>query len=126
MRWILIIYVLLTTGCSASTYKSELSALVVSECIADKWANAGASERYKVPIAVEKQEDGYFVAFSLQRLFFSPIIFGLKHPTYSVWAKVTETANGSTTEYHRAFQIWHARIDRAVQDCQVAKSQPGR
>lgn len=62
-------------------------------------------------------EDGYFVGFEVPVLIL-PFPLGLKHPTYSVWAEVKEAASSSETEYHRALQFTHERIDRGVQECQ--------
>jgi len=47
-----------------------------------------------------------------------PIPIGFEHPTYAVWAEVHASGSGSKTKYHRALQIRHGRIDRAVKECQ--------
>jgi hypothetical protein len=112
----LIAAALFWTACSTLTYKSAGSPSVVSECIAKRWENAGASG-FKVPIELTEMEDGYFVGFNVPVLIL-PFPLGLKHPTYSVWAEVHKAASGSETEYHRALQFTHERIDRAVQECQ--------
>lgn len=117
MHWILVVIVLFLPGCSTVTYNSKRPPQEVADCISMRWTNSPSSG-YKAPISNEKQEQGYFVAFALGRPFFSPIIFGNKHPLYPVWAEVKESPSGSTTEYHRAFQIWHKNIDRAVEECQ--------
>jgi len=88
-----------------------------------RWGNSGSSGA-RVPISVQKQDRDYFVAFALQGPLFSPIIFGRKHPTYPVWAEVKKSPSGSTTEYHRALQIWHRKLDRAVEECQVETEKP--
>lgn len=117
IHWAWIGIALFATGCSTVTYNSRRSASDVAQCIAKRWENSGSSG-YKVPVSVERQERGYFVAFALQGPFFSPIVFDRKHPTYSVWAEVNESPSGSATEYHRAFQFMHKKIDRAVHECQ--------
>jgi len=123
MYWILVIIALIASGCSTVTHNSRRPPLEVADCITMGWTNSPSSG-YKAPISIEGQEQGYFVAFDLGRPLFSPIIFGLKHPLYPVWAEVKESPSGSTTEYHRAFQIWHKKIDRAVEDCQTVMEKP--
>jgi len=97
-------------------YQSSNSAAVVADCIAKRWEKAGA-DSFTVPISITQIEQGYFVGFEMH-VMVQPIPFGLKHPAYSVWAEVMTTPSGSATEYHRAMQFTHERIDRAVQECQ--------
>jgi len=118
-----VVVLLSAVACVTRNYQSEQPPGVVSSCIARGWRGAGASG-YGVPISVEELENGYLVALALAAPPFSPVIFGLKHPRHSVWAEVTEAPQGSMTEYHRAFQITHARIDRVVVECQTPDRGP--
>ncbi len=97
-------------------YRSENPSVVVASCIAQRWENVGTSG-FTVPVSIAKNENGYFVAVEL-RAFLDPLIYGLKHPTYAVWAEVTDADSGSTTEYHWAMQLTHGRLDVAVEECQ--------
>lgn len=116
-RWVpLIIAVLLVSGCATVTYKSTRPASVVSKCIAEGWKKSPKSG-YMAPVSLTKFEQYYFVGVELGGGWYS-LPSGTKHPSYPVWAEVRDSASGSVTEYHRAYQITHKRIDRVVQECQ--------
>lgn len=101
-------------GCSTQTYRSDLPSEVVAPCIARGWKTSGASG-FTVPISTTKTDTGYLVQF----ITFTPWPSSpLLVPVSPVWAKVTDAAPGSTTEYHREMQFTHARIDAAVTACQ--------
>jgi hypothetical protein len=120
MRWGLsIIALILASGCATVTYNSDRPASVVSECIAAGWKKSPKSG-YVLPVSLTKLEQYYFVGVELHYCF-SPLPMGKKHPTHPVWAEVRESASGSVTEYHRAYQIKHERIDRVVQECQESE-----
>lgn len=112
---LLIIALLLASGCATVTYNSNRPASVVSKCIAEGWKKSPASGSM-LPVSLTKSEQYYFVGVDLHSWFSLPT--GTKHPTYPVWAEVSESASGSVTEYHRTYQITHKRIDRVVQECQ--------
>ena len=115
MRLLLLVLIVMLSGCSTFNYRSGYPAEAVASCIAEKWENCGATG-FKVPISMTRSDNGYFVAFEMDP-FVNPMIFG-KHPGYSVWADVTDSGSGSATEYYRAMQISHGRIDKAVKECQ--------
>lgn len=71
----------------------------------------------KVPVILEKQNNSYFVGIAIPTGWYG-IPSGAKNSRYPVWAEVTDTDSGSVTEYHRAYQIFHGRIDKAVCECQ--------
>ena len=116
MRNIVIAVLLFTAGCSGFTYKSERSPLSVAECIAGRWRQCGATG-IAVPVSITKTDNTCFVAVELGYVF-NPIPLGFEHPNHAVWAEVIESGSGSETKYHRALQITHGRIDRAVIECQ--------
>lgn len=115
-RDLLIIALLFASGCATVTYNSNRPASVVSNCIAEGWKKSPTSG-YMLPVSLTKFEQYYFVGVELHN-WFGPPPTGTKHSTYPVWAEVSESASGSVTEYHRAYQITHKRIDRVVQECQ--------
>jgi hypothetical protein len=119
----LLVALMLLSGCATMDYISHRPAADVSECIAGGWRRAPRSG-LEVPVSVTKSEEYYFVAVELTPPFLSPLITGLKHPFYAVWAEVRDVPSGSTTEYHRAYQIMHANIDRAVVECQGSGERP--
>jgi len=108
--------VMLIAGCSTQHFESAHSSYVVASCITKGWEGCGASG-FKVPVMMEKQTNGYFVGVALGSSW-TAIPSGFKHPMYPVWAEVTDTNSGSVTTYHRAYQIFHGRIDKAVRNCQ--------
>lgn len=117
MRWgPSIITVLFISGCATVTYESTRPASVVSKCIAEGWKKSPESG-HMLPISLTKSEQYYFVGVELGGGWYS-LPSGTKHPSYPVWAEVSESPSGSVTEYHRAYQITHKRIDRVVQECQ--------
>ena len=103
-------------GCTTVTYTSSRPRLEVAECIASGWRNAAPSG-YGVPVSLTDFADYCFVGVELHANF-SPLPTGTSHPTYAVWAEVRDTPSGTTTKYHRAYQVEHARIDRVVVECQ--------
>ena len=113
------------TGCSTFDYTSEREAEDVAECIADGWRHSPWSG-WQAPVSVTQTDAYYFVGVELHPIQPAPVISGTRHPTYPVWAEVRAVADGSTTKYHRAYQIWHARIDAAVVDCQTRAAEPAR
>ncbi len=116
MRSIIIAILLIPVGCSTLTYKSERSALSVAECIAGGWRKSGAAS-IEVPVSITNTDNAYFVGVELGYVL-NPIPLGWDHPSYAVWAEVRESGSGSETRYHRALQIKHGKIDRAVKECQ--------
>lgn len=120
MKWTVLIFAFtMLIGCSTLHYASNRSAIDVAECIAAGWKKAPKSG-YELPVSLEKKDEYYFVGVEL-RNWFGPLPTGSKHGTYPVWAEVSETKGGSTTEYHRAYQITHGTIDRIVKECQEIK-----
>jgi len=113
----LLLIVLFLPACATMTYTSERSARDVSECIAKGWRISPRSG-YELPVSLTKFEEYYFVGVELHPTFPSPIVTGAKHPFHAVWAEVSNVPSGSTTEYHRAYQVMHDVIDRVVVDCQ--------
>jgi hypothetical protein len=109
-------YVILGSGCSTQHLTSGHSSSTVAACIAKEWEQCGMSG-FKVPVMMEKQTNSYFVGIAVGSSFYQ-FPSGLNHSSYPVWAGVTNTAGGSETVYHRAYQIFHGRIDRAVRKCQ--------
>jgi len=112
----LMVIFLLICGCATQSFKSVHSSDVVASCIKNGWEHSAWSG-LKVPVIIEKQNNGYFVGVALGSDFYT-LPSGLKHPSYPVWAEVTDTDSGSVTEYHRAYQIFHGRLDKAVCGCQ--------
>jgi hypothetical protein len=119
-RELLIFALTMLSGCATLHYASNRPAIDVAECIVAGWKKAPRSG-YELPVSLEKKDESYFVGVELRNCF-SPLPTGTKHGTYPVWAEVNETKEGSTTEYHRAYQIMHAAIDRIVKECQSASS----
>ena len=111
----MVIVMLLSAGCSTQHFTSVLPAGAVAPCIATKWESCGAS-RLKVPVALEKQANGYLVGIAMSGWFGLPS--GATHADYTVWAEVMDANPGSATEYHQAFQIVHGCLDRVVVECQ--------
>jgi hypothetical protein len=105
-------------GCATFDYSSSRPASVVSDCIAEGWRRLAMSG-YELPVSRTKLEHQYFVGVELSN-WYGPLPTGAKHPTYAVWAEVTEAPAGSTTEYRRAYQFTHERTDRVVKECQEA------
>lgn len=116
LRRIIIAILLIPAGCSTFTYKSERSAFGVAECIAGHWRKSGATS-IEVPVSLTKTDNTYFVGVELGYVL-NPIPLGWEHPGYAVWAEVRDSGSGSETKYHRALQIMHGKIDRAVRECQ--------
>jgi len=113
----------LTVGCSTFDYTSERPAEDVANCIADGWRHSPWSG-YPAPVSVTEQDAYYFVGVELHPTEPAPLATGIHHPTYAVWAEVRAKPTGSTTTYHRAYQIWHAKIDAAVVGCQETPPAP--
>jgi hypothetical protein len=107
---------MLIVGCSTQHYASVHSSDVVASCIMKEWEQCGASG-VKVPVLMERQTNGCFVGIELQQPLYA-IPTGSNHSSFPVWAEVTDTDSGSVTTYHRAYQLFHGRIDKAVQTCQ--------
>jgi hypothetical protein len=120
MRIALLLVALILSGCATMTYTSNRLASDVSECIASGWRKSPFSG-YELPVSLIKTEEYYFVDVELHPTYPSPIVAGFKHPFYFVWAEVSESPFGSTTQYHRAYQIMRAVIDRVVVACQEPK-----
>jgi hypothetical protein len=106
------------SACSTQHLKASASADAVASCIATRWENC-AAPGFKLPVRKEKQAAGYFVGTSIGSMYFG-LPSGAKHSNYPVWAEVTETAQGSETEYRKAFQFSSACIDKVVYECQEA------
>jgi len=122
MKMLVVVIMLVhLTGCATMTYTSYKSALDVSECIAREWRIAPRSGN-EAPVSLTKTENYYFVGVELYPIFFpSLVVTGTDHPFYPVWAEVSNAPLGSKTKYHRAYQITHDVIDRAVVECQEQK-----
>ena len=106
---------LLTAGCTTTTYTSQKSAEMVSDCIANGWRKAPSSG-VELPVSLTHESEYYFVDVVLVRDF--PTFL----PIHSIWAKVRPNPignpAGSSTEYRRNFQITHEKIDQVVKECQ--------
>lgn len=111
-----LIAIVAVAGCSTQMYKSSNPSQMVAQCIAERWERVGMAG--KVPVSIDKIENGYFVGVELHPMPFSPCILGLKHPFYAVWAEVKDDGPGSVTEYKWALQIVHEKLDKAVMECQ--------
>ena len=107
------------SACSTQHLKASASADAVAACIAARWESCAASG-FKLPVRKEKHATGYFVGAAVGSLYFG-LPSGAKHSNYPVWAEVTETEQGSQTEYRKAFQFSSSCIDRAVRECQELK-----
>lgn len=109
-------------GCATTTYISTDSAEAVSACIAAGWRK---SPRFgmEAPVSVTETDKYFFVGVELHPTFPSPVVAGADHPFYAVWAEVSETAKGSATRYHRAYQFTHKAIDTVVVECQKVPGQ---
>jgi hypothetical protein len=120
IAWLLIILSVLS-GCATMTYTSQESAQKVSDCIAKAWRKVPTSG-VELPVSLTKEKSYYFVDVVLVHDF--PTFM----PIHSMWAKVkplsADSSGGSTTEYHRNFQIWHKKIDSVVETCQKDVEQP--
>ncbi len=110
------IAIVAVVGCSTQIYKSAYPSQAVAQCIAQRWEKVGMAG--KVPVSIEKIDNGYFVGVELHPMLFTPCIMGLKHPFHAVWAEVKDNGPGSVTEYKWALQVVHGKIDKAVLDCQ--------
>lgn len=108
--WIL--WIASITGCTTYSYTSPRSKLDVSECIAKGWEKVPASG-YELTAFITDFTEYYFVAIE-----FPSIPSDGKHSEYDVWSEIRDSDSGSKTEYHRAFQIFHERLDQVVMDCQ--------
>jgi len=113
MRSVILLLMVLCAGCSTQYFKSAQPASVVARCIANEWEHCGSPD-FKVPVFIKQETNGYFVGVSMPSVYFGP--------SCPVWAEVTNTASGSVTRYHRELQIFHGRLDRAVQKCQDANN----
>jgi hypothetical protein len=121
MRFVLLLVALiLFSGCATMTYTSNRPASDVSECIANGWRKSPHSGS-EIPVSVTKSEEYYFVGVGLHSLQPNLAVTGTKHPQVAVWAEVSDSSSGSTTEYHRAYQIMHGVIDSVVVECQGLK-----
>ena len=109
MRFLILLLVVLLTGCSTQYFRSAQPASVVASCIAREWEHCG-SPGFKVPVFTKQLTNGYFVGVTMPSMYFGP--------SCPVWAEVTNTTSGSITKYHRELQIFHGRLDRAVTKCQ--------
>ena len=109
MRSVMVLFMVLGTGCSTQYFKSTQPASVVASCISNEWEHCG-SPGFKVPVFIEPKTNGYFVGVAMPSVWFGP--------SCPVWAEVTNTASGSITKYHRELQLFHGRLDRAVKKCQ--------
>ena len=116
---LLICAVTILSGCATSIYDSNRSAANVAECIAAGWKKSPKSG-YDLPVSFVKNEGRFFVGVSLGGGWYG-IPSGARHSSYPVWAEVSESVAGSTTEYHRAYQVSHDVIDRVVRECQGPK-----
>lgn len=106
------------SACSTQHHKASASADAVASCIATGWENCAASG-FKLPVRKEKQATGYFAGAAVGSVYFG-MPSGARHSDYPVWAEITETDQGSETEYRKAFQFSSACIDRVVYECQEA------
>lgn len=123
MRIVLLAALVLLSGCATMTYSSSMPASEIAECIANGWRKSPRSG-YEAPVSLTKFEEYYFVGVELHSYFLpygGLVISGAEHPDYPVWAEVRDTLSGSTTKYHRAYQITHAVIDRVIVECQGSK-----
>jgi hypothetical protein len=123
MRIVLLAALALLPGCATMTYISGRPAPEVAECIAEGWRKSPRSG-YEAPVSLTRFDEYYFVGVELHPYFLpygGLAISGTGHPDYPVWAEVRDSLPGSTTTYHRAYQITHAIIDRVVVECQGPK-----
>jgi hypothetical protein len=77
----------------------------------------------EAPVSVTGKDKYFFVGVELHPTFPSTLVAGTDHPFYAVWAEVSETAEGSATRYHRAYQFMHKTIDKVVVECQKVPGQ---
>ena len=117
MKRAVLLALVLLTGCATMTYTSQRPASEVANCIADGWRHA-AHSGYPVPVSVTETPEYLFVGVELHPTFNSPVVTGLRHPFYAVWAEVGAASDGSHTRYHRAYQFTHHVIDTVVVECQ--------
>jgi len=119
-RMVTLSAVMLVSGCSTTNHISGHPAAEVSECIAAGWRKAPRSG-VEAPVSLTKTEQYYFVGVELHPTFGrygSPVVTGVDHPSYAVWAEIRDVPPGSSTRYHRAYQFTHGTIDRVVVECQ--------
>lgn len=93
------------------------SAESVSACIAAGWSSSPRSG-FKLPVSRTKTDGYYFIGVELHPTAFSPLVTGMDHALYAVWAEVSARPGGSATRYRRAYQFGHKVIDRVVVGCQ--------
>jgi hypothetical protein len=111
------IALLLLSGCATMTYTSTRPASEVSACTADGWRTAPSSG-FPLPVSVTRTDEGDFVGVELHPTFPSPVVTGVEHPLYAVWAEIRDIPTGSETRYRRAYQFTHKLIDQVVRGCQ--------
>ncbi len=118
LKWMVTLCaMILISGCATKNYNSARSATEVSECIAGGWRKVPRSGA-AVPVSLTKTEQYCFVGVELHPTFPSPVVTGIDHALYAVWAEVRDIPPGSSTKYHRAYQFTHGVIDGVVVDCQ--------
>lgn len=117
--------VLLSSGCSTQHFTSVQPAEVVAACIAKDWQQRVVQQlgpHANVPVVTKENTNECFVGIRLPGMNEGVILTwglaGLKHPLWSVWAEVTDTASGSKTLYHRALFNWPYHFDQGVRQCQ--------
>lgn len=110
------------SGCATRHYNSVHSAEAVSNCISVGWRKSPKSG-FPAPVSLTKAESNYFVGVELHPTSPSLLVTGTKHPFYPVWAEVRGTPVGSSTIYHRAYQLFHKVIDAVVVECQERPGQ---
>ena len=126
---VVLVCVMLGSGCSAQRYTSAQPAHVVAVCIAKEWRQCLAKQWgqttniFRMPAVVTKEKtNGCFVGIQFSGMNEGIVLTwgltGLKHPFHQVWAEVTDTASGSKTLYHRAFSNWPYHFDEGVRQCQ--------
>lgn len=102
-------------GCSTEHFTSARPANVVASRIAAGWEQCAAAG--KLPVARERQDKVYFVGVPLMMCWYG-LPSGFRHPDYPVWAEVVDTDSGSATTYHKAYQIFHGKLDSVVRKSQ--------
>jgi hypothetical protein len=124
---VVLVCVMLGSGCSTQRYRSAQRAHVVAACIAKDWRQC-LEEMYAgtitvTPTVVTKENtNGCFVGILTGQppylLFsvFSPL--SMKHPLCLAWAEVTDTPTGSKTLYHQTGCTYSRRLDQGVRQCQ--------
>ncbi|MFZ5723855.1 MAG: hypothetical protein ACOY33_09360 [Pseudomonadota bacterium] len=119
---IVLCFLAVISGCATKNYSSSRAAEDVAVCIAAGWRKAPRSG-IEVPVSLARTDQYYFVGVELHPTFPSLVVTGRDHPFHAVWAEVRESAPGSTTRYHRAYQFTHRVIDGVVVDCQTVPEQ---